>query len=55
MRALTFLALCFAVSSAAALAATESRKVADFTAVEVGGGVTLEVKKGATSLTLAAS
>ena len=52
MRMLTILALGVAVSSTAALAATESRKVADFAAIEVGGGVTLEVKKGATSLTL---
>ncbi len=52
MRMLTILALGVAVSSTAALAATESRKVADFAGIEVGGGVTLEVKKGATSLTL---
>ena len=52
MRTLTLLALSFAVSSTAALAATESRKIADFTAIEVGGGVTLEVKRGATALTL---
>ena len=44
MRMLTILALGVAVSSTAALAATESRKVADFAAIEVGGGVTLEVK-----------
>lgn len=52
MRTLTLLALSFAVSSTTALAATESRKIADFTAIQVGGGVALEVKKGPTSLTL---
>ena len=55
MRALSLLALSLAVSSTAALAATESRKIADFSAIEVGGGVTLEVKKGATSLTIEGS
>ncbi|MGV3622590.1 MAG: head GIN domain-containing protein [Archangium sp.] len=31
---------------------TESRKIDDFTALEVSGGVTLEVKRGATGLTI---
>ncbi len=55
MRALQLLAVSLAVGSTAAFAATESRKISDFTAIEVGGGVTLEVKKGATSLTIEGS
>lgn len=31
---------------------TETRKIADFAQIEVGGGVTLEVKQGPTSLTI---
>ncbi|MFT3709151.1 MAG: head GIN domain-containing protein [Archangium sp.] len=39
-------------TSAFATKLTETRKIADFTAIEVSDGVTLEVKKGATSLTI---
>lgn len=31
---------------------TESRKISDFTAIDASGGVTLEVKRGATALTI---
>jgi hypothetical protein len=59
MRALPFVALLAVVSTTACagirgsgVKLTESRKIADFTQIEVGGGVTLEVKKGPTSLTI---
>ncbi len=53
MRALPLLALLSVVSSTQALAAvSESRKIGDFTGIEVSGGVILEVKKGPTSLTI---
>jgi hypothetical protein len=55
MRALPLLGLLAVVSSTSALAAnkvTETRKIGDFQAIEVAGGVTLEVKKGPTSLTI---
>jgi hypothetical protein len=60
MRALPLLGLLAVVLSTSALAAirgsgvklTESRKIADFTQIEVSDGVNLEVKKGATSLTI---
>lgn len=51
MRALILPALLVASSSFAATV-TETRKVPDFTEIEVSDGVALEVKKGATSLTL---
>lgn len=54
MRALPLLGLFAVVSSTSALAAkvTETRKIGDFQAIEVSGGVTLEVQKGSTSLTI---
>lgn len=59
MRPLSLLAL-LAVGSSPAFAATvgsgvkltESRKIPDFTELEVSGGVTLDVKRGPTSLTI---
>ena len=60
MRALPLLSLLIVVVSTTACAGihgsgiklTEARKIADFTQIEVGGGVTLEVKRGPTSLTI---
>lgn len=59
MRALSLLAL-LALTSTSTLAATrgggtkitETRKIADFSAIDVEDGLTLEVKQGATSLTI---
>jgi len=59
MRALPFVALLAVVSTTACagirgsgIKLTETRKIADFAQIEVEGGVTLEVKKGPTSLTI---
>lgn len=53
MRALPLsLGLFAVVSSTQAIAISESRRVTDFTAIEVSGGVRLEVKKGPTSLVI---
>ncbi|MBL8909795.1 MAG: DUF2807 domain-containing protein [Archangium sp.] len=46
------LALVPVLLATSTFAATESRKVTDFTEIEVADGVTLEVKKGAPSLTI---
>lgn len=52
MRALPLLALLAVGSTSAFARVTETRKIADFAAIDVSGGVTLEVKKGPTSLTI---